>query len=111
MRKKKRAAFTSKVPTVIRYCRKCGIRTEFASTESFRVNAQRKSLDVWLIYKCIKCNTTWNLTVLSRVAPGTIPPEMLRGFHDNNTDLAMIYATDKTLIKRNGAEPGQVKIS
>jgi len=58
--------------------------------------------------KCTKCNTTCNLTILSRVAPGAIPPELLRGFHENDTDFAMIYATDKTLIKRNGAEPGQV---
>ena len=108
MRKVKKAAFTSKAPIVIRHCKKCGTKSEFASSGLFRVNAQRKSLDVWLIYNCIKCKTTWNLTVKSRVAPGAIPAELLRGFHENNTDLAMIYATDKALIKRNGAEPGRV---
>ena len=111
MRKVKRTAHTSKAPTVIRHCRKCGTKSEYASTGSFRVNAQRKSLDVWLIYKCTKCNTTWNLTILSRVTPGAILPELLRGFHENDTDLAMTYATDKALLKRNGAEPGQTRLS
>jgi len=68
------------------------------------VNGQKKNLDVWLIYKCTVCNTTWNLTILSRIAPRSIPPELLTGFHENDPDLANRYANDAALIKRNGAE-------
>ena len=100
----------SSAPTVDRYCKRCGIRAEFASSGFFRVNAQQKSLDVWLIYRCVSCDTTWNLTVLSRVAPQSIPPDQLRGFYENDPDLALRYATDATLIKRNGAQPGQPEI-
>jgi len=45
---------------------------------------------------------------MSRVAPGAISPEMLSGFHENDETLAMQYATDITLIKKNGAESGKV---
>ena len=99
-------------PTVVRYCKRCCVSTEFASSGLFRVNGQKKSLDVWLIYKCSICDTTWNLTVLSRVAPGSISPTLLRGFYDNDPGLAMSYATDISLIKRNGAEtcPPEIEI-
>ena len=39
-------------PPAVRYCKKCGSQKEFVSSGQFRVNAQRKYLDVWLIYKC-----------------------------------------------------------
>jgi len=68
------------------------------------VNAQKKTLDVWLIYRCSVCGATWNLTVLSRVAPRSLPPELLRGFQDNDPDLAARYASDRALLKKNGAE-------
>ena len=97
-------------PTVLKYCKRCGAKTKFASSGLFRVNAQQKSLDVWLIYKCQNCDTTWNLTVLSRVAPRSIPTDTLRGFHENDSGLAMRYAADTALIKRNGAEPGLPEI-
>lgn len=93
-------------PTAVRYCKHCGTRTAFASSGLFRVNAQQKALDVWLIFKCVNCDTTWNLTVLSRVNPAALPPDLLHGFHSNEERLAMRYATDMALIKRNGAEPG-----
>lgn len=97
-------------PTAVRYCKRCGVKTEFASSGLFRVNAQQKNLDVWLIYKCAVCSTTWNLTVLSRSPAHSIPPALLSGFHGNDYSLAMRYAADAALIKRNGAEPRQPEI-
>ena len=63
-------------------------------------------MDVWLIYKCSVCDTTWNMTILSHVNPHSILPETLAGFHDNDPDLALCYASDVPLIKKNGGEPG-----
>lgn len=99
------ARFTH-APTVIRYCKHCGEKVSFASSGLFRVNAQQKSLDIWLIYKCITCETTWNLTVHSRVRPQSLPRETLRGYHENDADLALEHAADSGLVKRNGAEQG-----
>ncbi len=97
-------------PTVVRYCKKCASRQEFASSGLFRVNAQQKSLDVWLIYKCGKCNTSWNFTILSRINPRSIPPGVLDGFHSNRGKLALQYALNVALIRQNGGEPGPVGI-
>lgn len=95
-----------RAPTAVRYCKHCGAKTTFASSGLFRVNAQQKTLDVWLIFKCPNCDMTWNCTILSRVNPRALSPELLQGFHANDVELAMRYATDAALLKRNGAEPG-----
>lgn len=97
-------------PTVLRHCKKCNTKIAFVSSGLFRVNAQQKNLDVWLIYKCSKCQSTWNLTVLSRVNPGSIALDTLNGFLGNSAALAMRYAADIALIKHSGGEPCVPKI-
>ena len=104
MRKEKLAAQAENAPKVVRSCRRCRKKTTFFSSGLFRVNGQKKKLDVWLIFKCSVCNTTWNLTILSRVAPRSIPFGLLSGFHENDAELAELYASDVELIRRNGAE-------
>jgi len=92
--------------TADKYCKRCRTKTAFASSGLFRVNAQQKHVDIWLIYKCSACDTTWNLTVLSRVNPHSISPETLDGFHENDPTLALYYGSNAPLIKKNGGEPG-----
>jgi len=91
-------------PKTMHYCKKCGARTEHVSSEAFRINAQGKSLDVWLIYRCVRCKTTWNLTILSRVNPGSLDRGLLERFTCNDGELARRYAMDTDFLKRNGAE-------
>lgn len=93
-------------PAAGRYCKRCRKKTEFTPSELFRVNAQQKNLDVWLIYKCAVCDTTWNLTVHSRVNPRTLPPGALSGYMSNEAEYVLRCAIDTALIKQNGAEPG-----
>ena len=99
-----------RAPIVVRYCKRCNTSAEFVSSGCFRVNAQQKILDVWLVYNCSTCGTSWNLTVLSRITPRSISQDLLRGFYDNDFELSMRYASDIDLIKRCGAEPGQPEI-
>ncbi len=94
-------------PPVVRHCKKCGTKTEYASAGLFRVNAQRKYLDIWLIYKCTQCDSTWNMTIYTRVNPQSLPRELLAGFHENARELAQKYAMDTGLVCQNGASPGQ----
>jgi len=96
-------------PPAIRYCKKCGKKTEYLNSGLFRINAQRKHLDIWLIYKCSDCDSTWNMTIYSRINPRSIDPELLDGFHKNNGELAKRYAMDSELIRKNGAEVGLPK--
>lgn len=93
-------------PPVIKYCRKCGKNKEYLCSGLFRINAQRKYLDIWLIYKCSHCDYTWNMTIYSRINPKSISPKILDGFHDNDEELVKRYAMDTELIHRNGAKVG-----
>lgn len=92
------------LPTVIRYCKKCGKKSEYICSEEFRINAQQKTLDIWLIYKCAHCNTTWNSTIYSRVSPQKLGTDLLERFHCNDKNLATQYAMDIPLLQRNGSE-------
>ena len=87
----------------VRYCKKCGRKSRFLCTGLFRVNANRKCLDIWLIYKCASCDTTWNSTIYSRIAPQSISPVLLEKFHANDSELAGEYAMDVALLRKNGA--------
>ena len=91
-------------PSPVRYCKKCNTRQEFISSGQFRVNAQGKYLDIWLIYKCSCCSSTWNAAIYSRVNPGNLPPGMLSRFHSNDPSLAMQYAMDTGFLRLNGAQ-------
>lgn len=91
-------------PSAVRHCKKCGKKTEFTSSGQFRVNAQRKYLDIWLIYKCEQCDSTWNLTIYSRINPNQISRGLLERFHSNDVVLSEEYAMDIELLRRNGAE-------
>lgn len=91
---------------VFRYCKKCREKREFICSGQFRINAQRKSLDIWLIYKCSCCDTTWNATLYSRISPQSLRPEMLEAFHKNDETLAEQFAMNTDLLQKNGAEIG-----
>jgi hypothetical protein len=92
-----------RTPAVTRRCSKCGSQTEFISSDKFRVNANKRLLDVWLVYKCKKCDTTWNLTVLSRISADRIDPEMHYGFEKNDKELAWRYAFNMEALQRAAA--------
>ena len=89
-------------PVVLTNCGRCGAAREFLCSGKFRVNAQRKNLDVWLIYKCRACASTWNMTILSRVSPRDIGGTLYSGFLENSPELAMRYAFDTGLHRKNG---------
>ena len=94
---------------VLKYCKKCGRKNLFACSRQFRVNAQRRYLDIWLIYKCCDCNTTWNATVYSRISPQSIKPQLLDGFYKNDNELVEKYAMDSQFLQENGVEVGLPK--
>ena len=85
-------------------CGGCGKKQEFVNSGKFRVNANGKSVDVWLIYRCKKCKHSWNLTIYERTKPGKIPAELFEAFLENDHDTAMAYGRDIDFLKRNNAE-------
>lgn len=91
-------------PLVQRRCTRCEVKRAFASSDKFRVNAQQKRLDVWLIYKCTHCNATWNSTIKSRVLPQELDPELYQAFLNNDPEVAQRYAFDLEILRRNDVE-------
>lgn len=95
-------------PAALRPCGTCGAEARFESTGRFRVNAQKKRLDVWLIYRCAGCGSVWNCAVISRSRPAGVGRERLERFMGNDPGLALTCALDAGLLKRNGARRGPV---
>ncbi|MGL6199037.1 MAG: DUF1062 domain-containing protein [Lachnospiraceae bacterium] len=93
-------------PPVSKYCKKCGKKTEYISSGQFRVNAHRKNLDIWLIYKCLNCKTTWNITIFTKTNPKSLDPGLLEQFHNNDEYVANRYAMDIENLRLNGGEIG-----
>ena len=92
------------LPVVVKYCKKCGKISEFICSQKFRVNAQKKNIDVWLIYNCDYCNTTWNARVYQQISPQTIEKQDLEGFQQNSKAMVKKYAMDYEFLCKNGAD-------
>lgn len=88
-------------PNVIKNCSKCGSKSNFISTGNFRINANQNKIDVWLIYQCKKCKTTWNMNILSRVNPSSISTHLYQKYLYNDADLAWKYAFDSNIHSQN----------
>ncbi|MFI5716364.1 DUF1062 domain-containing protein [Nocardia sp. NPDC051750] len=66
------------LPLVLRRCHVCASERFWASG-NFRVNANHKRIDAWLLALCTTCGKTTKLTVLERVNVRSIRPELLAG--------------------------------
>lgn len=82
-------------------CAGCKKKMQFVNTGKFRVNANGKQVDVWLIYQCEKCRHTMNLTIYERVRPGKIPQQLYQRFLENDEELAVEYGNDSGFLKKN----------
>jgi hypothetical protein len=91
-------------PRVFRRCGRCEEKRPFLSSRKFRVNAQKRRIDVWLIYRCCECNDTWNCEVIERATPEKIGQEALDRFRENDAGEARRRAFDFAAITRLGVE-------
>lgn len=96
---------------IIRNCPKCGTRSLFQSTGNFRINANKKCVDIWLIYQCEKCRSTYNLTIFERVSPKKLPEGFYKKFQENNNALALEIGTAKEIFEKNRAVVKEESIS
>jgi hypothetical protein len=68
----------------------------------FRTNAQKKRIDVWLIYRCLACDEVWNRPLFERVGIGDIAPDAFDAIARNDPTLALRHAFDRTRLMRHG---------
>ena len=94
----------TKAYTIIRNCSGCGRKEHYVSTGNFRVNANGRQLDVWLVYQCEKCKHTYNLPIYERVSPEKIEDAQYQAFLGNDADTALQFGTDRNLFLKNRAE-------
>jgi hypothetical protein len=87
-----------------RPCARCKSRQIFTSSGKFRVNANGKVIDVWLIYRCMACDQTWNHALHERRAVKSLPASELNAFMQNDAALARHYAGDVERLRAAGAE-------
>ncbi|MFJ4318211.1 DUF1062 domain-containing protein [Streptomyces lavendulae] len=88
------------LPAVLRRCPACA-GDRFRANGKFRVNANHKLLDAWLLVLCASCGDTAKLTVLERTHVRSIRPELLDRMHDNDPGLAAELLQDPALRRRN----------
>jgi hypothetical protein len=81
-------------PRLARYCPGCGVVRELVCTGKFRVNAQKKALDVWLKYRCEHCDGAWKAPILERRPISQIEPALLEAFERDDPSLVDGYAFD-----------------
>lgn len=93
-----------RIYAILRRCGGCGKKMAFVCSGKFRVNANGRRLDVWLIYRCERCGRTLNVPIYERVPPERLSPEIYEGFLENDRELAMEYAGDRGFLKGLGYE-------
>ncbi|WP_073790979.1 DUF1062 domain-containing protein [Streptomyces sp. CB01580] len=88
------------LPTVLRRCHACASES-FRANGKFRVNANHKLLDAWLLVLCTACGDTAKLTVLERMNVRSVRPELLDRMHENDPGLAAELLQDPVVRRRN----------
>ena len=90
-------------PVLKRKCNRCS-SNRFYCSNKFRMNAQKRNIDVWLIYRCVECDSTYNLSILSRIKPELIKKDLFLKFSENDENLAWEYAFSSETAWKNGVE-------
>lgn len=88
------------LPLVRRRCHVCAAG-RFRASGKFRVNANHKVLDAWLLVLCTGCGDTVKLTIFERTHVRSVRPELLDRLHDNDSALIAELLQDPVLQRRN----------
>ena len=90
-------------PRPLRHCSRCGSEQPFRSSDRFRLNANGRRIDAWLIYKCMACDDTWNRPLLERRSLAGVAPALLEALRQNDPVLARRVAFDTAGLRRHCA--------
>lgn len=91
----------TRLPLLSLRCVDC--RSESATTGEgrFRVNANGKLLDVWLLVRCVCCDRTSKLTVHERAPVKSFEPAELDRYRANDRELVASTLLDPLFARRN----------
>ncbi|MBC9715492.1 DUF1062 domain-containing protein [Streptomyces sp. TRM66268-LWL] len=88
------------LPHVLRRCHSCA-SGRFRPSGKFRVNANHKLIDAWLLVLCTSCGDTAKLPLLERAPVHTVRPELLDRLHENDLGLTAELLQDPAVQHRN----------
>ncbi|WP_308164014.1 DUF1062 domain-containing protein [Nonomuraea sediminis] len=91
----------TRLPLLSLRCVDCGSESATTGDGRFRVNANGKLLDVWLLVRCVSCDRTIKLTVHGRAPVSSFDPAELGGYHANDPELVASTLLDPLLARRN----------
>ncbi|NMO49849.1 DUF1062 domain-containing protein [Actinoplanes sp. TBRC 11911] len=94
------AVVPTRLPLVRRRCHACGADL-FRASGKFRVNANHKLLDAWLLALCTGCGATVKLTLFERTNVRFIPPTLLDRLHANDAALIFELLQDSQIQHKN----------
>ncbi|KXH84367.1 DUF1062 domain-containing protein [Chryseobacterium kwangjuense] len=90
-------------PLLKKKCNHCD-SNRFQCSDKFRLNAQKKNIDIWLIYRCVECNNRYNLALFSRIRTESIPKDLFLKMSENNCEIAWQYAFSHEVRRKNNVE-------
>src|SRR3954452_2769175 len=91
----------TRLPLLSLRCVACPSKSATTGKGWFRVNANGKLLDVWLLVRCVSCDRTSKLTVHERAPVRSFDPAELDGYHTNSPELVAATLLDPLLARRN----------
>ncbi|MEU8801845.1 DUF1062 domain-containing protein [Spirillospora sp. NPDC048819] len=91
----------TRLPLLSLRCAHCRAESATTGRGRFRVNANGRRLDVWLLVACVSCDRTSKLTVHERAPVRSIGPAELHGYRVNDPELMASTLLDPLLARRN----------
>ena len=89
------------LPTIVKACVSCR-STRHHPTGKFRVNANGKSLDVWMLIGCELCDRTSKIPIHERIHVRALDHDRLVMFEMNDPAMVRDLAMDTALAGRSG---------
>lgn len=89
------------LPAIVKACVTCR-STRHHPTGKFRVNANSKLLDVWMLINCELCDRTSKIPIHERINVRALENERLVMFEKNDPAMARHLAMDASLASRAG---------
>ncbi|AZA83294.1 hypothetical protein C1637_23835 [Chryseobacterium lactis] len=90
-------------PLLKKKCNHCD-SSRFRCSDKFRLNAQKKNIDIWLIYRCVQCNNRYNMTLFSRIRTESISKELFNQLSENDANTAWEYAFSHETRRKNNVD-------
>ncbi|GAA4333129.1 DUF1062 domain-containing protein [Actinomadura luteofluorescens] len=91
----------TRLPLLSSRCVDCGSRSATTGEGRFRVNANGKLLDVWLLVRCVSCDRTGKVPVHERAPVRSLDPAELHGYRVNDPELVASTLLDPLLARRS----------